>query len=649
MSGSGSDDTDWAGLLNGANSGSLTLNPSVLGTAAGACETLLKTVMGLITAAQGMTPFPTTLSITKNWSISSQTGTQTTNFASLANLFAVFNNKLTDLVTALQNHQQILTDMGDTFNAAARKYKGAEVANASLFSVPSSGTSVDLSSPTPPAATDGEWTTPVYATGVGSGVSADSSISVPPEPSSLFTDLPDFANINDLIQKWDGTIAWVAGQWQVLYRTWSNAVFTFQSTMSNLFGPSTWSGAAASVAQTSVTSYVTAAQTMGTSMQNMYNSIANTVEFLWYVHQNIPTWGDETGYGNGSIQPFTATTTVATTNPMTGEPTSYTTNNTPPTGDLHWTWTNGTLSSVDTWWDTTSSSQGYAGGLAAIVKSIPVITDPNTADSATGNLSGDYNYNSGSGSGSSSGSGSGSDSGGGGGGGGGGNSGSGSGSGSDSTGTGSGGSSGSGSGTGTGSGGGGFSAGGLSSAGFSAGSLGYNSSASSLGLSGLESALSGASGALGTLANMLQNMGSGASGSLGFSGVRGMSGLWGSGSLLGFDTNPAGFGGGTGTGGGGQSPLAASLDESKLFPRAASATSGAMDVPAEGTATRAGLAEPAAGQGGGFPMGGGMGGGQAGQGGQQKERKRAPYLDGKEHLEEAVGEDPLSVRPIIDR
>jgi hypothetical protein len=41
------------------------------------------------------------------------------------------------------------------------------------------------------------------------------------------------------------------------------------------------------------------------------------------------------------------------------------------------------------------------------------------------------------------------------------------------------------------------------------------------------------------------------------------------------------------------------------------------------------------------------GGAQAGQ--QQQQRKRAAYLDGTEHLEEAVGEDPLSVRPIIDR
>jgi hypothetical protein len=49
-----------------------------------------------------------------------------------------------------------------------------------------------------------------------------------------------------------------------------------------------------------------------------------------------------------------------------------------------------------------------------------------------------------------------------------------------------------------------------------------------------------------------------------------------------------------------------------------------------------------------MPMGGGMGR-SGGQGNQQKDRKRSSALDSKEHLEEAIGEDPLSVRSIIDR
>jgi hypothetical protein len=45
-----------------------------------------------------------------------------------------------------------------------------------------------------------------------------------------------------------------------------------------------------------------------------------------------------------------------------------------------------------------------------------------------------------------------------------------------------------------------------------------------------------------------------------------------------------------------------------------------------------------------------MGGGGMGRGGaQQKDRKRSSALDSKENLDEALGEDPLSVRSIIDR
>ncbi|MBF6150522.1 hypothetical protein IU505_35085, partial [Nocardia nova] len=91
--------------------------------------------------------------------------------------------------------------------------------------------------------------------------------------------------------------------------------------------------------------------------------------------------------------------------------------------------------------------------------------------------------------------------------------------------------------------------------------------------------------------------------------------------------------------------------DDKLFPRAGTTP---PNPRSEGTTTRAGISDSAAlssaypmGMGG-YPMGG-MGGGMGGQGQQQQERKRAAYLDGPEHLEEAVGDDPLSVRPIIDR
>ncbi|WP_280411783.1 hypothetical protein [Nocardia asiatica] len=108
-----------------------------------------------------------------------------------------------------------------------------------------------------------------------------------------------------------------------------------------------------------------------------------------------------------------------------------------------------------------------------------------------------------------------------------------------------------------------------------------------------------------------------------------------------------GTGGPGGSAGGPGAPKSAAsqnLDKaSKLFPRATTnAVAAATDV-------RAGLA---AGQGmmgapmGGMPMGGPGGGAQ---GGQQKEHKRADYLDSTEHLEEALGDAPLVAKPVVEQ
>ncbi|MFC8527920.1 hypothetical protein [Nocardia sp. NPDC057227] len=102
-------------------------------------------------------------------------------------------------------------------------------------------------------------------------------------------------------------------------------------------------------------------------------------------------------------------------------------------------------------------------------------------------------------------------------------------------------------------------------------------------------------------------------------------------------------GGGAGGGGIGERSALQNLDKaSKLFPRA---------VPAAefGTATRAGLATGAGMPMSGMPMGGPMGGAGAQGGGQQKDHKRADYLDSDEHLEEAFGEAPVVVRPVVEQ
>ncbi|WP_378737217.1 hypothetical protein [Nocardia brasiliensis] len=76
----------------------------------------------------------------------------------------------------------------------------------------------------------------------------------------------------------------------------------------------------------------------------------------------------------------------------------------------------------------------------------------------------------------------------------------------------------------------------------------------------------------------------------------------------------------------------------KLFPRATLATD---------ALGRAGLAGAVAGQPG---MPGGMGPAGAGAGGQQnREHKRADYLDSTEHLEEALGDPPVVAKPVVEK
>ncbi|WP_330252267.1 hypothetical protein OG874_40305 [Nocardia sp. NBC_00565] len=128
----------------------------------------------------------------------------------------------------------------------------------------------------------------------------------------------------------------------------------------------------------------------------------------------------------------------------------------------------------------------------------------------------------------------------------------------------------------------------------------------------------------------------------------GLAGLPSALSALGKDALKAGGSAGAGKGGGGAgaggSGAGAGLSpnslSSKLFPRA-----GLGDAAAAATAARAGLAT--AGQPG-TPGGMGPAGHGAGQG-QNKEHKRAGYLDSVEHIEEALGDAPVVVKPVVEQ
>ncbi|MDO3647292.1 hypothetical protein [Nocardia mangyaensis] len=106
-----------------------------------------------------------------------------------------------------------------------------------------------------------------------------------------------------------------------------------------------------------------------------------------------------------------------------------------------------------------------------------------------------------------------------------------------------------------------------------------------------------------------------------------------------------GGGGGGGAGAGGGAGLPQTMESSsRLFPRAALAT-GAESGFRAGIAG-AGVGNPM----GGMPMGGmPMGGAGAGGGQQQKEHKRADYLDSVEHLDEALGDAPIVARPVVEQ
>ena len=390
MSASGTDDTDWAGLLDSASSGNggglnLTLTPDALQAGARACHVLLSDVMGYLSAAQGIAGLPrdvTSDGIVHDSPYASQWGT--TAFGSLGALFGVFNGKMTDVVNALQNHQQILTDMGETFNAAAQAYQQAEVNNSDLFTVPSSGSHIDLTqdlSSGPVAGTDGYWgADPHYATGAGSGVTMDptAATQVSPESSLFWQDLPDYANIADIIDKYNGLVSVLADQWQSMAGQLARSITTFQNSVGPVYKG--WGGSAASVAQSAVSGYVNALNDTATSMTDMFNVVANTNEFLYFVWQHMPKWSE--------IEPFS----VYNAQDPSG--------NSLPTGDRNWVWDNGTsmtLQTVDTFLDSgdsSTSNQGYKNGMNTIVlENIPYIVDPNTVDGASGNLSGDYNYN----------------------------------------------------------------------------------------------------------------------------------------------------------------------------------------------------------------------------------------------------------------
>ncbi|MQY24975.1 BPTI domain-containing protein [Nocardia aurantia] len=741
MSASGgiTDTTQWPTLLSNANDGSLLFDASSAQACITACQTLLGTIESLLATVTSLhtpsKPLITYASDAYNTRNLHPPTLHTDNdtIGSATSFRHLLQNKWGELAQRLRQHKKIVTDMGDTFAAAAKAYETANQVNVDNFHLidPANTTPITFDTNNPLTPNADNWPNEAASgpTGVNHNFHADphaASVAGEAEPGSMFN-LAQFYFMAMSIKQNNPTLALEATQWSQLATKWNTATDDFyNSTYNTLTDTASWSGEGSAAALTAVDNYYQSAQDLGTGMKSIYTAESYLTDLFANLYKTLPQWWSDVYWG-------------------------------------HWGGCSGNdnnLSTVQNHWNTI-----YVPALPKIAAYIPTLADPNkdTAAGATGEYGtgnpGEGTGSTGNGSGSSgNGSGSGNNNGGNNGNGnnGNGNSGSGTGgySGSGGGDTGSGGQTGGGesgagsagagapsgkglspsdlgnlglgaSGTGggggeTGSGGGQSGAGAPSGKGLSPSDLG-NLGLGASGTGGRDTGSGGTAGGVGTptdtstptsslgslgtpfgaaaaaasgpLSSLLRDLlgGSGASGALealkdllgasgitgpfGASGPFGISGPFGASGITGpfdFDGGSGasgalsdlaealggGGGGGAGAGGGALGPGGLgtdSLADSKLFPRA-STTGGAADPLGDSTTSRAGAAAAAQDPSmsptgmGGMPMGGmPMGGMGAGGQNQQKERKRASYLDGKEGIDEALGDDPLSVRSIIDR
>ncbi|MRH89381.1 hypothetical protein GFY24_18325 [Nocardia sp. SYP-A9097] len=579
------------------------------------CEDLVAVVLGLIKVIEDL-KWARFIDLANDGFWRYNNHNQTTVLASMRMLLQkIHDNSTIDLVDVLKNHQAIITDMANTFINADKQYSAADGQSAVTFTTPGAN---EFGGATGAMAqshriSGGEWMNGTFSGGGGSGAGFDprakDAIGPTIESGSYFV-LKDFANIADMFERADGFIWDLAGTWHQIGSIWGEAVESFRTNNRAVFKNQNWQGAGAENAVKYLDNYIAAGKDLQKAILAVSTVLADTGDFGLYCYSHLPRYSQMTFNDDDSIKKVNG-----------------------------WA-ADKDLAAVRTWWDghEGGGAKGYVDGLAILAGMVPAFTDPSTSGPSGGGSSG----------------GSGGGSGGNGGGGSGDGTGGGSGDGGGSSGSGSGG------GEGSSSGGGGGPT--KPSASMPHGNpfsssptgpvdpLAFHSAPT-----GPADALSGTSGPLSTLANMLQQLSSGmptgplsVSGPWDTTGPWLASGPWGASGPFGFNMDPAGVGGGAGGGGAGPSGLPNPLDD-KLFPRAGAPGAG-MPPQTDPAGGRAGPAVtsgmPMGGMMGGMPMGGGMGGAQAGQ---QKERKRAAYLDGKEHLDEAVGEDPLSVRPIIDR
>ncbi|WP_194837770.1 hypothetical protein [Nocardia sp. XZ_19_369] len=374
--GPGFDQTEWSGLLKGAQDGKLKLlkvDGGGLGKLVSAAEGFAADIKGFIDLVSGehFAKFVWTIDNKKDLSVGSAAQRVTT-LDSMKMLFDRFEDKRTvELVDILKNHQAIVTVMANTFVAAHKSYSSTDDDNAHTFSAPEKGTDHWPELSKFHATAPNTWQSgPGLPTTAGSGVSFDSGAKGRIEgaiESGDFFVLLDFANIAAMIEKNGGNTFWLAGEWKALGVLWRRSVQKFVDEVDFVFKNGYWEGRGAERAVAFLEKYLQATDTLQRGMESMSNVVGNTADFNVFIKNRSYEYEDFKKYdAGGQVTDINGSTDV-----------------------------NGALTAMRTFWDkgdAQSSQKGYRGGVTQLAGLIPVFADPNKLMGATGDLPGSYNY-----------------------------------------------------------------------------------------------------------------------------------------------------------------------------------------------------------------------------------------------------------------
>ncbi|WP_216897433.1 hypothetical protein [Nocardia alni] len=297
-SGTGTDDSQWPNLKTQANDGDLMFNSAVAVTCYNACSTLLGNIESMMNSVGSLTT-PAKPLVTTN------SNPDTDSLGSAASFRTLLKDKWTDLYNDLYQHKLIVTDMGETFEAAANAYTSSDNTSADTFNTldPGSTGSVTIDN------SSSEVSAPDYNSTYGSGssgstgyslggtgsadlVSADSyatTIADEAEDGTSFS-LDDFFHIGQSIDDNDPSLSSAAEQWNSLQTTWDSWATTFHEDMQQALNSGEWSGSGASAAVSAVDSYVNGAVTsLGQTMGAMYKTIVELLSLLQAIYKQMPT------------------------------------------------------------------------------------------------------------------------------------------------------------------------------------------------------------------------------------------------------------------------------------------------------------------------------------------------------------------------